>query len=391
MMIFTTQRKEMFAIPKITKKYSLSIVISCYNEKDCISSVVDSVVDSDYGNIKKIVVVDDCSTDGSWEVIKKLAKKYKKVKAVQTPKNTGNAAGAKTYGSKFVDTELIGFTDADSYPDKNSISKMIGHFDDKRVGAVTSMVLVKDKKNFLEKVQAIEYKMIAFNRKLLGFVEGIYVTPGPLAIYRKSAFDKIGGFDRKNLTEDIEITWHLVEAGYIVRMSFDARVYSIVPRKIKIWIKQRIRWNIGGMQTIYKYRKYFGSRKAGMLGQFILPFFIFNWLLGLLGIVVLVYRVSRTLFLRYLATTYSVQSQVAVLTFNDINLSPSVLIFFGLATIAINFFLIRVALAYGKEEGKKDRLFNIAFYMFFYLLAYPIILVTSFFRFVTGKTSWMTK
>jgi len=391
-MIFLPHRREMLAAPRITKKYSLSMIISCYNEQDSIGDVIESLVKSSYDNINKIIVVDDCSTDNSWKIIKQYAKKYPNILAVKTPKNTGNAAGAKNYGARFADGELIGFTDADSYPEKEAISKMIGHFDDKKVGAVTSMVLVKNKNKFLEKVQAIEYKMIAFNRKLLGFVEGIYVTPGPLAVYRKSAFDKVGGFDGKNLTEDIEITWHIVAAGYIVKMSSLARVYTIAPNKVKVWFKQRIRWNIGGIQTIYKYRSFFGTRKAGMLGLFILPFFIFNWLLGLFGIGVLVYRVSRTLFLKYLATTYSIQSQVAVISFNDINLTPSILVFFGIATIIMNLFLIGISLRYAREKTlKSDRLLNILFYMLFYLLAYPIILIISVFRFLTGKTSWMTK
>ena len=391
LLIFIPNRKDMHSSPKITKEYSLSMVICCYNEEDSIGKVIESLLNSSYNNIKKIVVVDDCSRDNSWKVIQEYAKRYEKVLAVQTPKNTGNAAGAKNYGAKFVDTELIGFTDADSYPEKDSISRIIGHFDDAKVGAVTSQVLAENRSKFLEKVQVIEYKMIVFMRKLLSFVDGVYVTPGPLAVYRKDAFDSVNGFDQKNLTEDIEITWHLVEKGYQIRMSANARVFTIVPSKINIWFRQRIRWNIGGMQTIYKYKKHFGTQKAGMLGLFILPFFIFNWLLGLFGISILAYRIARTIFIRYIATTLSIHSQVAVVTFNDISLTPSILVFFGIATIIMNLFLIGLALSYAKEEGKKDRLFNIIFYMFFYLLAYPILLVVSFFKFLTGKTSWMTK
>jgi len=388
--LFLGHRERMLESPKVTKEYSLSMVISCYNEEKSIRKVVESLLKSEYP-IKKIIIVDDCSTDGSWKLIQEYAKRYDKILAVQTPKNTGNAAGAKNYGAKFVNTELIGFTDADSYPDENSINNMIGHFDDSKVGAVTSLVLAENKEKFLEKVQAIEYKMIVFTRRLLSFVDGVHVTPGPLAIYRKSAFDKVGGFDRKNLTEDIEITWHLVKEGYVVRMSSTARVFTIVPNKIKVWFNQRIRWNIGGIQTILKYKRYFGTNKVGMLGMFILPFFIFNWLLGLFGIFVLAYRVGRTIFIRYISTALSIQSQAAIITFGDINMTPSILVFFGIATIIMNLFLIGLALAYAREEGKKDHILNIVFYMFFYLLAYPIILIVSFFKFLTGKTSWGTK
>lgn len=390
MLLYLPRRKMLVDYPKMTKAYSLSMVVSCYNEAESVGGVLDALLKSTYTNLKKIVVVDDCSTDESWKIIRDYAKKYKKIVAVQTPKNTGCAAGAKNFGAQFCDTELIGFTDADSYPAHDAIPFMIGHFDEAKVGAVTSLILVYNPRNFLEKVQSVEYKMIAFARRLLSFVDAIYVTPGPLALYRMSAFKKIGGFDQKNLTEDIEITWHMVAAGYTVRMSSLARVYTVAPRKVKVWLNQRIRWNIGGIQTIRKYSRHFF--KAGMLGYFILPYFIFNWILGVVGLSVLFYRVVRTLIVRYLATTYSVGAQVSVLRFNDISLTPSILVFFGVASLIMNFFVVVIALLHAKGQGHKhDPFWNVLFYMFFYLLTYPIVLFTSIFKFFTGSLSWRTK
>src|SRR4030043_1308710 len=118
---------------------------------------------------------------------------------------------------------------------------MVGFFNDEKVAAVTSSVLVKNRESFITNLQAIEYKVIKFSRKLLEFIDSIYVTPGPLGIFRKSAFDKIKGFDEKNLTEDIEITWHFQAEGYKVKMGVPARAYTIAPSKIKDWIKQRNR------------------------------------------------------------------------------------------------------------------------------------------------------
>jgi cellulose synthase/poly-beta-1,6-N-acetylglucosamine synthase-like glycosyltransferase len=375
--------------PKPKRIYSLSMIVPCYNEEKDIGGTIECLLASTYKGLKKIIVVDDCSTDGSWKAIQNYAKKYKRVMGVQTPKNTGNAAGSKQYGSQFAKTEIMGFTDSDSYPEKQAISRMVGFFNNEKVGAVTSSVYVKKRKTFLEKVQTIEYKMISFTRRLLGFVEAIYVTPGPLAVYRRKAFDDVGGFDLKNMTEDIEITWAVVKAGYKVEMAFAARVYSVVPFRVKAWIKQRIRWNIGGIQTIWKYKKHFGSAKVGMLGKFILPFFIFNWCIGLFGIAILAYRILRTLIIRYLSTTYSIQHQTAILTMSDINLTPSILFFFGIATLIMSIFFLIVALSRSKEETHKNpNLISVAFYFIFYVLAYPIILITSVYKFIRGKYSW---
>ena len=387
-LIYFQNKKDFFYYPKAKKNYSLSIIVPCYNEEKDIGGTIEALLNMGYKGLKKIIVVDDCSTDNSFNIMKEYAKKYSKVMAVQTPKNTGNAAGAKNYGAKFVKTELIGFTDADSYPDKGSASKMVGFFNDLRVGTVTSTVLVKNRNNFIEKLQAIEYKVIKFSRKLLEFIDSIYVTPGPLAIYRKKAFDEVGGFDEKNLTEDIEITWNLHAHNWKVKMCVPSRVYTVAPSKVKVWLNQRNRWNMGGLQTIVKYRKQ-ALRGKGMLGAFILPFFVLSWLLGLFGIFILIYRLLRELIVHYLSTRYSIGAQTAILTLREINLTPHVLVFLGLILFLFGLFFTLIALSNAREKQyKKIGVFTLGFYLIFYLLAYPIILIISLTKFLKRKRTW---
>ena len=387
-LIYIQNKKYIFYCPIPNKEYSLSIVIPCYNEGKTIERTVKSVLDAGYKNLKKVIVVDDCSKDDSYDIIKSLAKKYSQVMAVQTPKNTGCAAGSKNYGAKFVDTELIGFSDGDSFIEKGAIDKTVGFFNDEKVGSVTSSVLVHNRDSFIGKVQSIEYKVIKFSRKLLEFIDSIYVTPGPLGVFRKSIFDKIGGFDEKNLTEDIEITWHLQAEGYKVKMAVPARAYTVAPSKFKDWLKQRNRWNIGGLQTIGKYnRDWF---KKGMLGNFILPFFVSSWVVGLFGLFVFVYRFLRSLILNLFSATYSVQTQTAIFRFEDISFTPNVLVFFGLVLFFLGLWFVLIALSNMKEDKnhKKENVFVLGFYLIFYMLVYPIILISSSYKFLRGYRKW---
>jgi len=386
-LIYFQNKKNLFSPKKITKEYSLDIVIPCYNKEKNVSKTIQSLLDSDYSYLKKIFVVDDCSTDNSWKIIKRFAEKYSKVIALQTPKNTGRASGAKNYGAKFVDADLIGFVDADSYPEKDAIKNMIGFFDDEKIVAVTPRILVEKKKTFIEKMQSIEYRIIAFTRRLLGCVDAIYVTPGPLAIYKKKIFDELGRFDETNLTEDIEITWHFVSKGYKVGMSASSKVYTLAPDNFKEWFNQRIRWNIGGIQTINKYKKAF--LKKGMLGYFVLPYFVLAWLIGIFGLSVLIYRTMQKIFVNYFSTTYAIGAQTAILSLREINLTPNVLIFFGITIFILSFSFTMLALSYSQEKDfKKLSLFRILIYMCVYLLAYPIILSASMYKFLRGRRSW---
>ena len=388
-LIYIQNKKRMFENPKPKKDYSLSIVIPCFNAEDTIGRTIQAQLDSDYLGLKKIIVVDDCSTDNSAKIIKEYEKKYEKVLYVKTPKNTGNAAGAKNYGAKFVKTELIGFSDDDSLPNKDAISKMMGFFNDEKVGAVTSRVLVRNKKNFLARIQSVEYKLIAFTRKLFGFVESIYVTNGPMSIYRKVGFDQVKGFNPNNLTEDIEITWNFVKHGWKVRISLLAVAYTDVPLTLKAWFKQRIRWNVGGLQTVWAYRK--TILRCGMLGFFIWPYFTLAWILGISGLGLLVYRVSRYIFLNYLAASYSLEAQTALLRFNDISFSPSVLAFFGFVLLTLSLLYNVLALLHSREKSKEfknENAFSFLAYMFVYLLLYPIVLIISGIKFLRGYNEW---
>ena len=71
---------------------SWSIIIFCYNEKDSVRKVNEAVqkVLSRVSNSKReVVIVDDGSQDGSVQVIREIAKKYRNVRAVYHPANRG--------------------------------------------------------------------------------------------------------------------------------------------------------------------------------------------------------------------------------------------------------------------------------------------------------------
>jgi len=383
--VFVQNRREIFSVPKTEKNYSISVLIPAYNEEDSIMGTIESVMKSDYGNLVEVIVIDDGSKDNTLRIANSLKEKYPKL--IILHKENSGKADSLNCALKIAKGELIAVVDADSYPDEHSLSSMTGFFDDEKMGAVTTRILVRHRDNFLRKMQAVEYKVIAFTRKLLDFLGGIYVTPGPLALYRKSALTKIQGFDVKNMTEDIEATWHLVHDGYKVRMSFISKVTTVAPDTLKKWFKQRIRWNIGGFQCILKY-KHTIFRK-GMLGMFILPFFTVSLFLGVFGLGILFYRTFRNFIYSYLSTKYSLIAQTSLLTLNDINFNPSVLNFFGVVLFVFGMLFVLFALKIiNKNIHERESFFSVIFYLMVYATLRPIVLIWSLGKFITGKYSW---
>lgn len=88
----------------------LSIVIPCYNEKNTIQEIVSAVKNAPHPN-KEIVIVDDCSTDGTREVLRTvIAPQVDKV--VYHEVNQGKGAALRT-GFKHVTGDVVVVQDAD--------------------------------------------------------------------------------------------------------------------------------------------------------------------------------------------------------------------------------------------------------------------------------------
>jgi poly-beta-1,6-N-acetyl-D-glucosamine synthase len=387
-LIYFPNRKRIFSFPE-SKPEPVSIVMPCYNEGETVGRAIESLLGMDYPkDMMEIIVVDDKSSDNSAAIAREYEKKYKNVRVIVNERNSGGAAEPTNIGVKAAKFGYIAVTDADSFPDKDALRKMIGFLqEDKTVGAVTCAVLAKNSRTFMQKLQEIEYRVISFTRKLLDQIDAVYVTPGPFALYRKSVLREIGYFDPKNLTQDIEIVWRLRAHGYRAKMCLAAKVYSETPVKFRHWWKQRVRWSIGGTQTMYKYRSY--VFKKGMLGLFIIPFFTVSLFLGMFGLGLFGYLMGRRFLVAYLSTRYSLEAQTAVLQFQDLTFAPSVLNFFGAALFFLGLAFTFFVLSNMKDdELRKAKPFNILVYVVVYLMIYPFISATALYKLARGKYSW---
>ncbi len=59
--------------------YSINILIFCYNQEDCISRAIDSILIQRNHGLNKIIIQDDCSKDSTWNIILKYQQKYSQI------------------------------------------------------------------------------------------------------------------------------------------------------------------------------------------------------------------------------------------------------------------------------------------------------------------------
>ena len=112
----------------------LSIVIPCYNEVATIASTIEAVRHAPVSH-KEIIVVDDCSNDGSWEVLQREYVENRIDKLITHEQNYGKGAALRS-GFKAATGDLVIVQDADMEYDPQEYAKLIKPIQDNRADVV---------------------------------------------------------------------------------------------------------------------------------------------------------------------------------------------------------------------------------------------------------------
>ena len=257
---------------------TVTIFVPCYNEEETIIPTIESLLAMNYPKGKlDILVIDDGSRDNTYSLITDFIAAHPEHHNLRVAtKPNGGKHSALNLGLQMTDSEIVGCLDADSFADPNALSELVKHFTDPKIVAVTPSMKVWEPKNLLQQIQKVEYAMGIFLRSALSTVNGIYVTPGPLSVFRRSLFDEIGGYKKAHNTEDLEMALRIHKNGYKIGNSDKAFVYTVTPDTIPKLIKQRVRWSQGFLRNLIDYREMVFNSKQGNLGVLVLPMSILS-------------------------------------------------------------------------------------------------------------------
>lgn len=232
---------------------TVTAVIPMFNEGPAIKETLQSLLDSDYPHAKlRIICVDDCSTDDSYEQAREIARKSGgRLTILRNRTNMGKRRSI-IRATREADSEIIVSVDSDVVIDANAIRELTRRFTSDRIAAVGGWVDVRNKhENWLTRMQVVKYWYSYYFLKNLewGF-RRIMCLSGCLTAYRRHVLIELEPVleERSVLGvpikygEDRFLTRQIIKAGYLTTMTLDARCRTFVPTTLSGYFSQQLRW-----------------------------------------------------------------------------------------------------------------------------------------------------
>ena len=385
--VYDRLREKIFGKPAEVASYKpkVAVLIPAYNEEKVIERTVRAALNSNYRNLR-VIVIDDGSKDRTLQVARAaFATEAAAGKVLILGKANSGKAEALNFGIEHIgDAELFVGIDADTIIASDAISRLVPHFVNPKVGAIAGNAKVGNRVNLWTRWQALEYITSQnFERRALDVLGAVSVVPGAIGAWRVSAVREAGGFHTDTVAEDADLTMALLRLGYRVEYEDMALAYTEAPTNANGLMRQRFRWSFGILQAVYKHRGVFARK--GVLGWIALPnIVIFQILLPLVSPLIDIMFVVGTIW-------YYIQKHFHPDSTDPASFHKLVLFFFAFLVIDFIASAIAFALERRRPDDKEDGwlLTQVWLQRFAYRQLFSIVLFKTLKRALEGrKFAW---
>ena len=202
----------------------ISVIIPVYNTEKHLEKCMDSVVNQTYSNLE-IICVNDGSTDGSLEILKKHAEKDSRINILDKP-NTG-VSNSRNKALKIATGEFITFCDSDDYVDLHYCEELINAVETAKtdIAMCKFRVVYDDTKNieYVAEKKNIILPINKIGREYTGASWGF--------IYRHSIIENIRFNENLSLGEDTEFSLEVLFTNKKPLAVIDKDLYFYYNRK----------------------------------------------------------------------------------------------------------------------------------------------------------------
>jgi biofilm PGA synthesis N-glycosyltransferase PgaC len=229
----------------------VTVLIPAYNEERVVGTTVRAALAADYPSLE-ILVLDDGSIDGTAAAAEASGQGDPRLEVIRDSVNRGKAEQLNL-GFERAQHELVVVTDADTHLHPQALKLLVSRmFRSPLIVAVAGAPHVTNRRNLLNVMQVLEAaSIIGLIRRTQAVAGRVGTVAGVLGLFRRDAVIAVGGYRGQMATEDIDLTWRLLLAGWHTTYEPKALVGMEVPSTLSALWAQRQRWARGQGEVLH--------------------------------------------------------------------------------------------------------------------------------------------
>jgi len=239
--IFQRSKRKQYAFDELP---SCTLIVAAYNEADYILEKIQNTLQLNYpaGKLDVIFV-----TDGSSDRTPDLVSAFPEITLLHSPERKGKISAVHR-AMKQVKTELVVFTDANTFLNPDALVYLCRHYADPKVGAIAGekRVAIED----VTDATAGEGFYWKYESKLKAWDSELYSVvgaAGELFSVRRSLYEPVPA---NSVLDDFMISMRIAEQGYIIIYEPEAYALEKSSANVTEELKRKIRIAAGGIQSV---------------------------------------------------------------------------------------------------------------------------------------------
>ncbi len=240
-------------IPEIRDHPTVALVISAHNEERIIRKRIENALELDYPkNRLCIVIASDGSNDGTNNIVREYEGANVVLKSFKKREGKSSTLNRTVLG---IEEEIVVFSDANAFFEKDAVTKLIRNFEYEGVGCVVGHLRYLDNHSYVGKGESLYWRYESLLNRLESRLRSVLVATGPIFAIRRNLFRPI----LRDVANDFQIPADIASQGYGVVFEYDAVAYERSTYFFREEFKRKRRIIIRGMTGFKHLRGRFGG------------------------------------------------------------------------------------------------------------------------------------